>query len=77
MDKRQFHEALRQIADLEAELDKIQEALVNETAKRMCLERGFDLYGPTMDVYCEDDPDCIYPWASFRNEARAALKGET
>lgn len=48
--------------------------MVERVARALCVAAGHDPDSPTCDVFSLDDPDCIYPWAGFRAQARAAIE---
>ena len=42
---------------------------VKKLAQELCAAAGHDPFGPTCDVLSFEDPDCILPWAGFRERA--------
>ena len=64
------------MADLLAVVTTGEEGLMElrQAIARIVAEAaGVDLDGFIPDVYFPDDPDCIYPWAPYRESADAIL----
>lgn len=57
-----------------AQIEDVDPSEVKAMAIKLCREAGHDPYSPTSDIYCPDDPDCIYPFAGWRHEARKRLE---
>jgi hypothetical protein len=49
-------------------------ALIERIARAICVADGHNPNGPTCDVWVPGDPDACYPWAGYRNHARAAIE---